>query len=685
MKKSMTILAGLILATAIGAQASQKIVSFDPAFKGGAIEKSINELGGKVTRRFVLVDALVAQFPDNIKDASIYSLPGVTHVDEDRYIKWISEAAAPQLPSMEAVLGMVRSGEGWDAPVFGEIRPAGDPADQEIPWGVKRVNAKAAWDYGAGKGVKVCIVDTGMDYKHPDLAPHYKGGYNEVTNTNDPMDDHGHGTHVSGTIAGRANTTATRPGGSVLAQGLSGVAPGAYLGNYNVFPGNVDNATSLFIAKAVEEAVSDGMDVLNLSLGGGAHKGKDLLEMAVDAAADAGVVVAIAAGNEGPGYYTVGSPGTASNVITVAAITNKHTFAMTLTSAALSQPALATTGTGNGEVKADINGTYGVWADYAGGNTLACTPIAGTPLTGKIALVQRGVCTFATKINNAQAAGAVAVIVYQRDDVAGPPIPMATDGVNIPAVMISRDEGYALRAWSGDRTVTIHSQLAETAVVPNLLADFSSWGPTPNYTLKPDLAAPGVNILSSVVGGGFEVYQGTSMATPHVAGSAALLLAYSRANGLNWGPAEVKAALMGTAHSGANSGTRDPLKVGAGIIDLGRAMNPPALALPSSLSFELVRPVGNQSYAITFTLTNTSGGAQTYTLAEAAGNLTLSAGTVTLSAYESAQITATVANRGAHEEPMQAGTPQKIRGYVTVTSGAGSIRIPYLYIIDYNR
>ena len=295
MRKTVLSVAALVLAAAVSAQASQKIVSFDPAFKGGAIEKSINELGGKVTRRFVLVDALVAQFPDNIKDASIYSLPGVTHVDEDRYIKWISEAAAPQLPSMEAVLGMVRGGEGWDAPVFGEIRPAGDPADQEIPWGVKRVNARAAWDYGAGKGVKVCIVDTGMDYKHPDLAPHYKGGYNEVTNTSDPMDDHGHGTHVSGTVG------AVRDG-----KGVVGVAPEADLYAVKVLDKNGSGQYSWIVA-GIEWAVVNGMNVINMSLGGGS--GTEALAQVMKKAKEAGVTVVCAAGNDsGPVNYPAKYP-----------------------------------------------------------------------------------------------------------------------------------------------------------------------------------------------------------------------------------------------------------------------------------------------------------------------------------------------------------------------------------------
>lgn len=567
------------------------------------------------------------------------------------------------------------------------------------------INSPAVWTAlgdqdSAGAGIMVGVLDSGIDQTHPFLhdggmtAPAgFPRGWTAFTSnkvivakvfhhlpfyTPEAIDSHG--THVAGTIAGRAGTAAPS------ASGLSGVAPGAWLGNYNVFPGNVGSAYSLFIAKAVEAAVADGMDVINMSLSGGAHKGADLLDMAVDAAVDAGLVVALAASNSGPGFYTVGSPGTADRVITVAATSNSHMIAMRLSSFALAEPTVATTGTQGGAVTAPLTGTYEVWSDYAGGDRLACDPIDGTPLAGKIALIQRGVCYFSTKINNAAAAGAVAVIIYQRDD-ENEPFSMATDGVTIPAVMISRDAGYLLRAWTGDRTVSVSYPPEEVAADADILAGFSSWGPTPNYTLKPDVAAPGTNVYSAVVGGGFEAWGGTSMATPHVAGAAALLLAHSRMYALGWGPDEVKAALVGTgrpALSDPATALDDPLKIGGGIIDLARAVAPPAMAYPSSLSFGLVRPVGNHQYSITFRLTNSTAGTLTYTLTDAGGNLSLSAGSVTLAAGESAALAATVANRGDHS-PGQAGYPELRRNYLEVDSGAGMIRIPYLYVMDYNR
>src|SRR6267143_2072785 len=133
-----------------------------------------------------------------------------------------------------------------------------------------------------------------------------------------------HGTHVSGTIAGVHGTNAPATTSAPAVSGLTGVAPKAFLGNYNVFPGQTVNATSHDIAQAIEDAVKDGMDVINMSLGGGIHGFKDQLTVASDRAANAGVVVAIAAGNSGPGVNTVESPGQAADAITACASTNNH-------------------------------------------------------------------------------------------------------------------------------------------------------------------------------------------------------------------------------------------------------------------------------------------------------------------------------------------------------------------------
>ena len=297
MNKLLTLAAALILAAAVSAQASQKIVSYDSAYKS-AIERSIAGIGGKVTRKFALVDAVVAVFPEDTKDAKIYSLPGVTNVDEDRYIRWISAPASMNsvpLPTLAGALDMIRTGEGWTAPAFGEIRAEVDPSEKEIPWGVKRVNAAAAWDLTAGKGVKVAVVDTGVDYNHPDLAPNYKGGYNAVTPGASPLDDQGHGTHVSGTIAAVKDNN-----------GVVGVAPAVDLYGVKVLDKNGSGQYSWIVA-GIEWAIQNGMHVINMSLGGGS--GTEAMKQVMTKAHEAGVTVVCAAGNDsGPVNYPAKYP-----------------------------------------------------------------------------------------------------------------------------------------------------------------------------------------------------------------------------------------------------------------------------------------------------------------------------------------------------------------------------------------
>jgi subtilisin family serine protease len=297
-KELAAIAAALILAAAFSAQASQKIVTFEQSSKS-SIEKSVQSIGGKVTRKFTLINSVVAVFPDETKDASIYSLRGVTNVAEDSYLRWIEAAPVPMsavpLPSVGTALRMIRTGEGWDAPVFGEIRPEIDPAEKELPWGVKRLNAAAAWDYTSGEGVKVAVIDTGIDFTHPDLAPNYKGGYNAVTPSDQPLDDQGHGTHVAGTIAAFKDL-----------KGVAGVAPKADLYAVKVLDKNGSGQYSWIVA-GIEWAILNKMDVINMSLGGGS--GTEAMKQVMIKARQAGVTVVCAAGNDsGPVNYPAKYP-----------------------------------------------------------------------------------------------------------------------------------------------------------------------------------------------------------------------------------------------------------------------------------------------------------------------------------------------------------------------------------------
>jgi subtilisin family serine protease len=257
-----------------------------------------------------------------------------------------------------------------------------------------------------------------------------------------------------------------------------------------------------------------------------------------------------------------------------------------------------------------------------------CTSVA-TGASGKLAIINRGVCTFSQKVANAKAAGAVGVLII--NNVAGDPTAMArTSGFddNIPAVMIGLKEGAALRA-SGATTASVVDALADIVTTnADILAGFSSQGPTsPDTLIKPDATSVGVNVLSSITcvgkpntcpddGTGWAFFSGTSMATPHFAGSAAVLLQLHP----TWSPDEVKSALANTSDrviQDAKTGTFDvgPTAQGAGRENLTNAANATISFEPDSASFGMVSSSNTQPQPFTLTLTNSSNISQSFSLA----------------------------------------------------------------------
>jgi minor extracellular serine protease Vpr len=526
----------------------------------------------------------------------------------------------------------------------------------------KVINASGAWAEasggraGAGAGVKVGIIDTGIDKTHPFFDPagfSYPSGFpkcdatDSATNTADSackyvspkvivakvftnkQNQNGfdaeavqdHGTHVAGTVAGVTGKTAIINGVSI--GDLSGVAPGAWLGNYNVFPGSITNARSEDILNAVDAAVDDGMDVLNLSLGGGYRGNNDLLAMGLDNTVDAGVVVAVAAGNSGPGGNTVESPGRARNILTAGASTNQHFVGQPFTYPASGG---TTVGVAVGEFPALPSATYTL---FDTGNT-GCTSVLGSA-AGKLAIITRGGCTFSTKVRNATTAGATAVLVV--NNVAGDPTAMAKDGLGgdgLPAVMIGLAEGAALRTSIGAGTTDAVATATFSEFITaykDILAGFSSQGPTSvDMAIKPDLTSVGVNVLSSTScvanpsatcggEGTWAFFSGTSMATPHIAGSAAVL------RGLHptWSPAQIKSALVNTADrviKNAKTGTLGvgPMAQGAGRENLTAAADATLAITPVSASFGKVNASNNNPTGYTLTLWNLTGSDQTFGL-----------------------------------------------------------------------
>src|SRR5438552_6954450 len=450
----------------------------------------------------------------------------------------------------------------------------------------KIINADAAWNAAggrsnAGAGIKIGDIDTGIDENHPFFDPSgftYPPGFpkcdaadsathkanqncNHVSPKvivakvfNNKLNQNGfdatavqdHGTHTAGIAAGVTGKTAVANGVNI--DDMSGIAPGAWLGNYNVFPGDVTNARSEDILNAVDAAIADGMDVLNLSLGGGYHGNNDLLAIGLDNAVEAGVSVAVAAGNSGPGGGTVESPGRARNVITVGASTNQHFVGQPF---AYPASGGTTIGAAVGDFPALPTASYDLFDTHS----TACTSV-DPGASGKLAIVDRGGCTFSQKVANAKPAGAIAVLIV--NNVAGDPIAMArTAGFDddLPAVMISKNDGAALRAANPDDASA--DATFQEFITPNkdILAGFSSQGPTGvDFAVKPDLTSVGVNVLSSITcvgkpetcpgdGTGWAFFSGTSMSTPHIAGSAAVLLNLNP----SWSPAQITSALVNHA------------------------------------------------------------------------------------------------------------------------------------------
>ncbi len=610
------------------------------------------------------------------------------------------------------------------------------------------INAPAAWaavggQNNAGAGIKIGIIDTGINETHPfltDPSLTVPAGFPkcdaidstvgipdtsclhvsnkvivakvfETLTSFDAKGVQSHGSHVSGTAAGVANTCAPFVGCT-----LSGIAPKAFLGNYNVFPGNVFSASSHDIAKAVEAAVSDGMDVLNLSLGGGTPPPIDVLVNAVNSAVDAGVVVAVAAGNAGPAPGTIESPGIAEKVITAGASTNPHFLGVPVTEV---NPPGSTFGAAVGAGPSFGSPTAATllnWDVLDGlGDGRACTPLSGTPATGAIVLIKRGVCTFSTKNTNAAAAGAIGVIV--TNNVVGDPIAMgAVTPFVIPAVMVSLANGALLvtYATSAAPIVSISGSPVTEFTDPlnaDILARFSSRGPpllqNPGTgdssglldKIKPDVTAPGVNVYSSVNGacgstGCFAFFQGTSMATPHVAGSAAVLKQLHP----TWSPAQIKSALVNTAHRPVKSPTNgatlfNPMDRGGGRIDLAAATSftatietrpshqPSAVSQPS-ISFGEITSAGIVRSS-DVALTSVTSGTVTYTISVVPSipglSLTPSTTMVTLGPGGTATGTATFSVTLTISPSLANGD---YFGDIVLSGGAVTLNVPYWVRVD---
>jgi hypothetical protein len=508
-----------------------------------------------------------------------------------------------------------------------------------------------------GQGVKVAVIDSGVDYTNPDLGgcAHYGdancrviGGWDFVGDLYDanpadkafnpvpapdadpaPCDPNfadqrvaegkasssaaGHGTHVAGIIGAKAAN----------ASGVTGVAPDVKFLAYRVFGcnGSVDND---IIVAALERAYKDGAQVVNMSIGDDFASWPEYPTAATsDELVKKGVVVAVAMGNAGTvtsNLFGGGDPGTANEAITVGSVDNARAFQIPILvngtpfgfTAATGAPAPPT----SGSFPMAKTGTPTTADD-------GCNPIAAN-VTGKIVLIRRGTCTFYIKAANAQAAGAAGVVLYNNTAGALNPTvapPAGSPPITIPVVAVTDVAGKAIDAAIASPGGATLTWTSDGAYLPQstagLVSSFSSWGPTAELGLKPDLSAPGGLIHSTwpvTQFGGHNVISGTSMATPQVAGAAAVLLSAGKS------PASVPTLLSNYAEPTVWAGSptlgflESPLREGAGLIKVDRSIAATATVSPRKISLgeglggaQILTVTNSGSSPVTYNLTWSSG------------------------------------------------------------------------------
>jgi minor extracellular serine protease Vpr len=593
------------------------------------------------------------------------------------------------------------------------------------------INAPAMWallggESHAGEGIKIADVDTGLRPDNPmfsgtgfTLPVGYPKGYcatnpldpdfqcnNKVIaarvfpdptlpvapeEVESPLDIDGHGSHTAGTAAGNQVTV---PAGDTVPVDtvISGVAPAAYLMVYKALFEKPDYSTAYgsdsSLIAGLNAALTDGADVINNSWGGGAgaDPNSNVEKPVIDAITAAGTLVVFSAGNSGPGNTTVGCPGCVENALTVAASTTDRIFAnevnvtgpapvpSTLTSLAGLQ------GTGP-KLAADIVDEP---LKYDATNNDGCNPFDPGTFTDAVALIQRGTCNFSVKVDNATNAGATAVIVF--NNAGGPPTVMgALEATTIPSMMITLDDGLAVKAWvvANPNTATVSVDAAVSAMHnpawQDIVASFSSRGPNgdPSF-LKPDITAPGVNILSayspalipSATDPIYALLQGTSMAAPHITGSAALVMQQHP----TWTPLQVKTALTSTAVQTLKKTDAvtpaDPFDMGAGRVDLARVSEAGlTFSTPSFASGNCV-----ESCSWTSTIENVGSTSETWTVdiqTTSSMAVTVSPSSFTLAPGLSGEFTVSV---DAHTMPL--GTYQ----FGSLTWKDGSATYPDAYM-----
>ena len=425
-----------------------------------------------------------------------------------------------------------------------------------------------------GDGIKIGIVDTGINLEHPDFfnpdeTSRFLKGYDFVDYDTTPLDTNGHGTQVAGIIGADGQ--------------LKGIAPGAEIFSYRV-SSDGESVPSDLIIKAINQAVEDKVDIINISLGVNMTHNK--IDRAVNNAINQGIVVVAAAGNSGPDASTIGSPASNPNAITVGATYNNRDSSMvsTLVVGETQFQVLPMLGT---DIISDPITTDIVFGKYSRENDFEDIDVKG-----KIVLAERGgdspdeIVFFSDKELFATKNGAKGLIVYNN-------LPGIFFGEliheyvsedyypTIPTVSMTREEGLELKkiiATEKIGTLNVFNH-------PDFLATFSSRGPVSPFYQKPDLVAPGVFVNTTSLKNFYNITSGTSYAAPHVSGAIALLLEKNP----EFTPQEIKSILITTSDIIADQYEQEFEfdAGGAGRIDLKKAFQSELIFDPPKLMFNL--------------------------------------------------------------------------------------------------
>ncbi len=364
-----------------------------------------------------------------------------------------------------------------------------------------------------GTGIKIAVIDTGVDFNHPDLfgwGPDGKviGGYNFIQPTQLPMDTNGHGTKVAGIIAADGNVLGVAPKAKILAYKVSEDGEGV---------------SSELISGAIQKAIEDKADIINISLG--VNRTNSKIDNAVNHALDNGIFVVTAAGNDGPGLETIGSPGKNFKSITVGATYNNLTSSLIATLEIDEKQYTVIPMVGSSKTDKPITGKI-IAGDFGKNSDLENLDVKDS-----ILIVERGsdvegeLLFFSIKEMNVAKAGAKALIVYNN-------VPGIFLGElihefsepgylpQIPVVSIDREEGLEIIESIEKR----NSAIINLFFNPDFVAHFSSRGPVSPFYIKPDIVAPGAYINTTQINSSYNLTSGTSFAAPHVSGAAALLM-----------------------------------------------------------------------------------------------------------------------------------------------------------------